>query len=176
MRQKCSKYSCEDISRFVDNELLEDQYQHLEQHLEHCIHCRTLVKHYKTISTQFKTFIDRKTVQADPVKVKQKLSIQNSKTKSFEGNFNQRNILSILRIKNFFQRNNWGNRWFSGEHYLKLASVALLLIITIFTFQEKLFTPSGPSAIVKYIDTDFASVMIMETQNKQHTIIWYSET
>ncbi len=156
MRQKCSKYSCEDISRFVDNELLEDQHQHLEQHLEYCTHCSTLVKHYKTMSAQFKNFANHKIVQADPAKVKQKLyhTMQNSKTKSF-GN-----------IFGFFGKN----------IYLKLASVAVLLMITIFTFQGKLLTPSGPSAIVKYVDTDFASVMIIETQKEQHTIIWFSET
>jgi len=156
MKQKCSKYSCEDISRFVDNELLEDQYQHLEQHLEQCTHCSTLVKHYKTMSAQFKTFTDRKIVQVDPVKVKQKLyqTMQNSKTKPFG------NIFGL----------------FGKNIYLKLASVAVLLMITIFTFQGELLTPSGPSAIVKDVDTDFASVMIIETRNRQHTIIWYSET
>ena len=35
---------------------------------------------------------------------------------------------------------------------------------------------SGPSAIVTSINTDYTAVMILETPDTQHTIIWYSET
>ena len=156
MKQKCHKYSSESISQFVDNELLKEQSQQLAQHIKQCSHCSNLIKQYQTISTGFNTFTDLKTAQIDTTKVRQKLdqTIQKSQEKSYV------NIFGFLN-KNL---------------YLKLASVAALFFITIFTFQAKLLTPSGPSAIVTSVDTNFSSVMILETQNSHHTIIWYSET
>ena len=156
MKKSCSQYTPEDISMFVDNELSRDKYQGLAQHLEQCSRCSSLVKNYKTLSAAFKSHTQNKISQVDSARVKQKLdlTIQNSKNKPLKNSFGL----------------------FGKNTYLKIASIAAILMITLFTFQNKLFTPSGPSAIVKYVDTDFSSVMIIETQKEQHTIIWYSET
>ena len=156
MKNSCSKYTPEEISMFVDNELSRDQYQELVLHLEQCSQCRSLVKDYNALSAEFKNHAQIKISQVDSARVKQKLAqaIQNSENKP---------------LKNIFGL-------FGKNTYLQIASIAAILMITLFAFQNKLFIPTGPSAIVKYVDTDFASVMIIETQNKQHTIIWYSET
>ncbi len=156
MKKSCSQYTPEDISMFVDNELSRDKYQGLVQHLEQCSHCNSLAKDYEAISAEFKNHAQSKISQVDSARVKQKLdqAIQNSENKP---------------LKNIFGL-------FGKNTYLKIASITAILMITLFTFQNKLFTPTGPSAIVKYVDTDFSSVMIIETQKKQHTIIWYSET
>jgi hypothetical protein len=65
---------------------------------------------------------------------------------------------------------------FGKNIYLQLASIIVILMISLFSFQGALFSPTGPSAIVTSVDTDVASVMIIETQKEKHTIIWFSET
>lgn len=156
MKKSCGQYTPEDISMFVDNELSRDKYQGLVQHLEQCPHCSSLVKNYKTLSVAFKSHTQSEISQIDSARVKQKLdqTIQNSENKPLKNSFGL----------------------FGKNTYLKIASIAAILMITLFTLQNKLFTPTGPSAIIKYVDTDFSSVMIIETKKEQHTIIWYSET
>ncbi len=105
---------------------------------------------------QFPVNVDQEVLKIDRARLKQKLdqTFKNSQKKSFGNIFGT----------------------FGKNIYLKLASIAAILMISLYTFQGGLFTPSGPSAIVKSVDTDFTSVMIIETQNKKHTIIWFSET
>jgi len=167
MKKTCNKYRSYDISMFVDNELPCDQYHSLAQHIDHCPECSRLAEQYRSISTVFNDHADHiglKIEKIDQGRLNQKLAhtIQNSGKKSLENMFG------------FFGKN----------RYLKLASIAVILVISLFAFQGNLFSPSGsiigsspdPSAIVKYIDTDFTSVMIIETQKEKHTIIWFSET
>ena len=67
-------------------------------------------------------------------------------------------------------------RLFGKNIYLKLVSLAAVVMIGLFPFDEDLLqNPSGPSAIVNSVDTEYASVMIIETQKEKHTIIWFSE-
>ncbi|MCP3876358.1 MAG: zf-HC2 domain-containing protein [Desulfobacteraceae bacterium] len=156
MEKTCAKYTSEDLSRFVDNELPQDKYQTIEKHLSHCPHCSLLYDQYTSISTVFNNHVDQEILKIDPVKLKQNLdqTLKNSQKKSFG---------------NIFEH-------FGKNIYLKLASIAAILMISLYTFQGGLFSPSGPSAIVKFVDTDFTSVMIIETQKEKHTIIWFSET
>jgi hypothetical protein len=156
MKQSCQKYTPEDISRFTDGELSKEQTENLTKHLEQCHDCKNLATQYKSLSSRFNAFTDRKISQFDSAKTKQKLEqiIQNPEKNSLG------NIFGL----------------FGKNLYLKFASIAVIFIISMFIFQGKLLTPAGPSAIVKYVDTDFASVMIIETQKEQHTIIWFSET
>lgn len=154
MGKKCKAYTSEDISRFVDNELPHNLYHTLAQHLNHCPDCSRITEEYKTLSAVFRDHAHQEILKINPGKLKQKLAhtLQNSEKKSL-GN-----------IFGFFGRN----------MYLKLASIAAILMISLYTFQGD--HPTGPSAIVKSVDTNFASVMIIETQKEKHTIIWFSET
>jgi hypothetical protein len=160
MKKPCNKYTTEDISRFVDNELARNRCHELTQHLGHCPDCNLVFEQYKSISAIFNDHADQLGLKIDPAKLKQKTyqtperSQDHSQKKSLEYVFG------------FFDKN----------IYLKLASITAILMISLFTFQGGLFDPSGPSAIVKSVDTNFASVMIIETQKEKHTIIWFSET
>ena len=156
MKKPCSKYSSEDINRFVDNELPRDRYHELARHLHHCSDCSLLIEQYESISIVFSDHADQQKLKIDPARLKQRFDriLQNSQKKSLKNAFG------------FFGRN----------IYLKLASITAILMISLFTFQGGLFDPAGPSAIVKSVDTEFASVMIIETQKEKHTIIWFSET
>lgn len=64
---------------------------------------------------------------------------------------------------------------------VKLASLgtaALVLAVALLPWagDPPLDQAPEPSAIVKSVDTNGSSVMIIETTNTRHTIIWFSET
>ncbi|MBU8910228.1 MAG: zf-HC2 domain-containing protein [Desulfobacterales bacterium] len=156
MKKQCNKYTSEDISRFVDNELPRNRYHELVQHLSHCPECKLLVEQYRSISAAFNEHADQQELKIGTGKLKQKVDhvIQNSQKKP---------VGTVFGL-------------FSKNIYLKLASITAILMISLFIFQEGLFDPAGPSAVVTSVDTDFSSVMIFETQKEKHTIIWFSET
>jgi hypothetical protein len=158
MTKKCDKYTSREISCFIDNELAPDQFKSLEQHLEHCPDCKKLVDRYKSMSAVFINHTDKMVSKIDTEKLKQKIPDKKLTENATKDSF--KNIFGV----------------FGKNIYLKLASITAILMISLYTFQGDLFAPSGPSAIVKSIDTDFASVMIFETQKEKHTIIWFSET
>ncbi len=148
MEKTCRRYMTEDISRFVDNELSQDRYYELAKHLHRCPDCSRLVDQYKTLSIKFNEHADHKNLKIDTAALKQ----------------------------NFVHATQSSQKRLSGNIYLKLASIAAILMISLFWFQGGMFRSTGPSAIVTSVDTDFSSVMIIETQKKKHTIIWFSET
>jgi len=156
MKKQCTKYTLEEISRFIDNELPQDQHAALAKHHVHCPYCNQIVEQYQSITDVYKEHLNRIPLEIDTLKIKEKFgqTLKNSKKKSKGSMFG-----------------------FFGKYiYLKLASITAIVMIGLYTFQGGFFDPSGPSAIVKSVDTDFASVMIIETQKEKHTIIWFSET
>ena len=156
MKKTCAEYTSEDISRFIDNELPEDQHFALAQHLIHCQNCSHLGERYRSVSAVINDHVDKQVLKIDPAGLIQKTehTIKKLQTKSLGNIFGS----------------------FGKNIYLKLASIAAIVMIGLLPFQGALFGPTGPSAIVKSVDTDFASVMIIETQKEKHTIIWFSET
>jgi Putative zinc-finger len=154
MKEPCRDYTSEEISKFIDNELEPTRYRKVEQHLLLCPACRSLAKNYRTLSAVFTDHADQEISKINTTRLKQELTRQQL-GKKIGGN----------KFK-FFHKN----------IYLKLTSIAAILMISLLAFQVGLFDPSGPSAIVTSVDTDFASVMIIETQREKHTIIWFSET
>ena len=162
MKQTCTRYTLEDISRFIDNELPRDQQAALAKHCVHCPDCTHMIELCNSISNKFTNHFDQLSLTVDPSIIEQK----------FEQKFEQ-----IQTLEKSWKKS-WKNLFgFSGRYsYLKLVSIIAIAMIGLYTFQGKFFDPSGPSAIVKYVDTDFASVMIIETHKERHTIIWFSET
>lgn len=148
MKKTCTRYTPEDISRFIDNELSQHLCGELEQHLNTCPDCSRLVEQYQTLSAVFSDHADNKGLKIDPDALKQK-----------HESVAQASPNRIL-----------------GNIYMKLASVAAILMISLYAFQGNIFRSTGPSAIVTSVDTNVSSVMIIETQKKHHTIIWFSET
>ena len=59
---------------------------------------------------------------------------------------------------------------------LAATSAAVLLIIGGVALINTGIAPEDPSAIVTSIDTEYTAVMILETPDTHHTIIWYSDT
>lgn len=156
MKKPCNTYTSEDISKFVDNELPQDRYHALADHLRYCPGCNSIVEQYKALSAVFNYHANQQRLKIDPDKLKQK----------FDRTLKKSQKKSLGNIFSFFDKN----------IYLKLASITAILMISLFAFQGRVLDPAGPSAIVKSVDTEVASVMIIETQINKHTIIWFSET
>jgi putative zinc finger protein len=169
MKTRCKTYTSEQISKFVDKELPKNEYDILESHLHQCSACSHLVEQYNTLSVLFTSHIDQQvkdidTSQLNQNRVSQKLNkvIKNA-TRNVKWN-----VFGSFK-SSFFEL-------FTQNIYLKLASITAILMISLFSFQTTWFGTPGPSAIVNSVNTDFASVMIIETQKEKHTIIWFSET
>lgn len=156
MESKCPTYTPEEISRFVDDELDSRASEKIQAHVHTCGACRYLVNTYGDLAAGLKKETVSHTDVVDSRLAAQKLdqALKSSKTPVFGNLFG------------FFGKN----------RYLKLASITAVCIISFFTFQHRVLTPEGPSAIINWVDTDMTSVMIIETQKKQHTIIWFTET
>lgn len=156
MEKKCDLYTSEDISRFIDHELTSDQYRSFEHHLLLCRDCSRLVDRYKNLSLAFSRHTHRKKMGAVALDFEHKLN------KALRSSENR-------PLQNF-------SGLFGKNTYLKLAGIAAVLMIGLFPFDGDLLqNPPGPSAIVNSVDTEDTSVMIIETQNEKHTIIWFSE-
>ncbi|MFH2059017.1 MAG: hypothetical protein ABIJ59_08955 [Pseudomonadota bacterium] len=156
MKNKCTQYTSEQISQFVDNELARDLFQALDDHQKVCPDCRDLIHSYQTMSNLFSNHADQQILKINSNQSADKLKLVLNKT-----------------APNFFEST--GKR-FGKNIYLKLASIVAIMVISLVAFQGRLVSPVGPSAIVESIDTDYASVMIIETEKQKHTIIWISET
>lgn len=147
MKKSCGNIH-RDISRFVDKELSREQYQKLAQHLSNCPDCNLLVEQYKTLSNIFNEHADQIRLKLNTDKLKHKSGF----------------------ITQDLSKKSWSNI------YLKLASITAILVISLVALQGDVFRSKEPSAIVTSVNTDFSSVMIIETQKEKHTIIWFSET
>lgn len=156
MKNQCNKFTQEQIGMFVDNELDQDLSHAIQEHQKNCPDCKALIEEYKGLSEMFSSHADQQVSLINPERLKQKL----------EHVANRKNNNSI-----------WSPGTFLGKNiYLKLASIAAILVISLVAFTTRLSGPAGPSAIVNSVDADVASVMIIETEKQKHTIIWFSET
>lgn len=156
MTHTCKHYTSQDISRFFDNEVSPDQRELIEHHLVHCKRCRQVLEQYQSIATGFNVHVDQQVQTLHTAGMRHRLA----------ATLTPLNKAPWARV----------SRFFNHHLYLKLASVAAIVLICLVPFKPVLFGPGGPSAIVKSVDTDFASVMIIETLKEKHTIIWFSET
>jgi Putative zinc-finger len=150
MTQHCNKYTEKFISRYVDNEL--DTVKRIEflSHLGTCPDCTDKVSTFQKLGIVFNSHATQIAISSLNTA---ELSLDPKKTDGAR----------------FFGR--------ATDHlYIKLASVtavALILILIVFQTSPRQISPS---AIVKSLDTNASSVMIIETLKEKHTILWFSET
>lgn len=161
----CSQYTEETISRYVDRELPSDEMAAVTDHLADCRACRRQVETLRMVTDIFDSRTDRIVADQPPVPVP-------APGPSFRERLTE-----------------WLTAAFGRHRYLKLASLAVVALVTTLAVFQGISDPPGqagpgpagtglhdPSAIVKSVDTDYSSVMILETEGRQHTIIWLSET
>jgi Putative zinc-finger len=157
MENKCDLYTSKDISRFIDGELSSEKRRSIEHHLSICTDCNRLVDSYESVSLVFSRHADRQSMGSSVI-----LGLERRLEKTVLHSQEK----PSGKISGLFGKN----------IYLKLASILAVLMIGLFPFDEDLLNDSsGPSAIVNSIDAEYTSVMIIETQEEKHTIIWFSE-
>lgn len=142
----CKQFTSQDISLFVDRELSEEKLKIIQEHMHACGDCKKLAEKFSSMGKIVAQHAEKSVSSMDKARIK-------------------------TGVAEFIQQ----PAPFIPGLYIKLASFAAIIIISVLIFQNAVFSPKGPSAIVKSVDTDFASVMIIETPN-EHTIIWFSET
>ena len=151
------------LSQFVDNALPPETRTSLELHLSTCPACQNTVKSYQNIDNRVIQNIQRHShlvnntalVQELVVKLKKEKATEASDFSFFQG------MIEFIKGKKI---------------YLQMASFAAILLISMAFLQDQKVVFHSPSAIVNSIDGDIASVMILETREQHHTIIWYKES
>lgn len=156
MENRCEAYDESVISQYVDNELSVGKSREISQHLKSCPVCSRLADSYQQLSV---SFVQNTARQVDAIASDAMASNVLAQIKQNETGF-------LKKIIDYF----------SPKLYLKIASIAVIMVIGLVYIQTKPINGLGPSAIVNSVDGNVSSVMIIETQNKKHTIIWFSET
>ncbi|WDP87152.1 MAG: zf-HC2 domain-containing protein [Desulfobacter sp.] len=150
----CDKYSTEFISRFVDNEVSKQDHDAFVRHTAGCRACaQTEVKFRqmaKTFDRHARSGAAHIQSQLPPIILEQKPK-------------------KTVKILSGFKR-----PMGIGLRLASIGAAALILMLAVYPWSK---TPGpGPSAIVNSVDTYGSSVMIIESANAHHTIIWFSET
>ncbi len=155
MTETCGRYSEKQISRFIDGELSRQEIRQIRQHLDTCSACRHLAAQFQRITRTFDELTEPTGWGIDAERLYQAL---------------EKRVEKPARPRKL--------RFFSHpvRPLLALASIAALLVIGVFALKNDGMSPNGPSAIVTSIDTEYTAVMILETPDTHHTIIWYSDT
>lgn len=157
MSHACSKYDPESISRFADSAVSSEEYKEMKRHMETCAPCRKLAGEYRAISISLKSALYRETDSlAEGFALDGVLSrIEREKRRRPAGLFGAYGPKKIL---------------------LQAVSIAVIIVVGAGIYLGKPSVIPGPSAIVNYVEGDASSVMIFETMEEQHTVIWYTET
>ncbi len=156
MTKTCGRYTKKQISRYIDSELPRHQLRQIRQHLDTCPACRDLAAQFRDVTQSFKELAELPGVVIDPAPLYRTMKKAGKKT-----------------------ARPWTGRFFNKPVRLFLAaaaSIATLFFISVYSLKHEGTAISGPSAIVTSINTDYTAVMILETPDTHHTIIWYSET
>jgi anti-sigma factor RsiW len=161
--KKCNRYTTEMLSQFVDNALPPETRTELARHLTTCPTCRHTVKRYQSITSKVMQNIQRHGSRANNTALEQNLLVKIRKEKAMKAS----NLSFFQGVINFIK---------GKKIYLQMASFAAILLMSMAFLQDQKVVFQTPSAIVNSIDGEMASVMILETREQRHTIIWYKET
>lgn len=184
----CRKYSSETLSCFIDRELTEKEYSAIEEHLATCLECKNIINTYQSLEGHFTAGMTSALSSMDTARLKSRimagtdgenLNRQNTVKEPTDSGFSPSEpwkdiIRKLLHGKQPFFSNQFFN---TRKFYLQLTSVAAIILVSIsmIYLQKEPSFSGGPSAIITSVDGDISSVMILETQEEKHTIIWYKE-
>lgn len=143
----CKRYTQEFISRFVDDEISRADHEKFVRHMADCPACAHTAERFKYISQGFGHHIDDQILNI-------KLQLPPAPLKPEQG---------------------WkiGNKGL-GLKLATLGTAAIILAAALVPWPGS--KKAEPSAIVNSVDTYGSSVIIIDTLETQHTIIWFSET
>ena len=161
MTTSCSRYSEKQISRFIDGALSRQEIEQIRQHLSSCPACRDLAAQFRKAAKTFEELVEPPGKVIDPDRLYQSMLHSAEKPGG-------------SRAGRFFSHRFY--RFVPFRPLLAAVSAAVLLVIGGIVLMNNGISPDSPSAIVTTIDTEYTAVMIFETPDTHHTIIWYSET
>ncbi len=150
----CKIYSKAFISRFADNEVPAPDHDAFTRHLEDCGACASTLAAYRQMGHLFDSHAGSQVKQ-----IRKKLS-----------------PITLEKKTGLFSRlfSGFKGSWGLPMKLASLSAAAIILAVSLYPWQND--PMPGPSAIVNSVDTYGSSVMIIETTDTQHTIIWFSET
>lgn len=158
----CQKFSKEVISKFVDNELDEKEHNAFIRHKAQCPDCRVVEAQFRGAGIIFKKQAD--TMAEKLLKDAPEIFI-NTEERDRPPGIKERIHPRFPSTPTVFG-------------ILSLAVVAVIMILA--PWQQGRLPTRGtvpsPSAVVNSVDAYGSSVMILETAETHHTIIWFSET
>ncbi|SLM28095.1 hypothetical protein MTBBW1_1260017 [Desulfamplus magnetovallimortis] len=182
----CNQESCYDtmtISSFIDGEISPEESEEVKNHLDNCPVCRQVVDHYLSFEKALNSGIASSFKDQD-VKILQNRIMATHDLYAKKGadlNGIQNKIRSKLHsIKDFASSSIFS----LPKIYLQIASLAAIIILSITALRDitdvnapmqSVMAQSSPSAIVTSVNGDISSVIILETEDTHHTIIWYQE-
>jgi anti-sigma factor RsiW len=140
----------------LDQELDEREVVRLKEHLETCPSCRQALKENQALSTVFK---------AGFANVVSRTSLENIENRVMD-KIQSRSLPWWSRIPNLLT---------PRRMLFPATAVAALLVVLILYFPGSRSINGGPSALVSSLGGETSSVMIFETPNTRHTIIWFQE-
>ena len=153
----CRVYDRKIACLFVDGELEPDRAFEFERHTGKCAECRNLVSVYRRTRDILHSHAE--TVQPRSGRM-----------------FMQERVLEKLEKRQPFTTLKWNRTGIFSKKILKPAFIAAIIVVGVFLLHSDTVRYRGPSAIVNSVDSETASIMIMETQKEKHTIIWFSRS
>lgn len=158
----CHKFSKKFISRFVDNDLDKEDRNAFIQHKAQCPDCFAVETRFRQTDMIFEQQADAMARQL--LKDSIEIFIKTEETDQEPGNGR------LIKRKSRSAQ--------AAFAMLSFAVVAVIVYLASWHQGEPstgLSIP-GPSAVVNSVDAYGSSVMILETAETHHTIIWFSET
>ncbi len=152
---KSDHCSSELLDRFYDDVLSPDELDAVTCHLNACPACRKRLAARKAVSASVRAAVNAVVSRTDFNDLDQKI-IDRIVAHSMP-------FLSKLK-----------NMGFSWRFYVPASAIAAVLLVFLTVFHQPPADP-GPSAIINSFAGKFSSVMIIETPESRHTILWFSE-
>lgn len=143
------------VSRFYDGELDSKKYDRVEAHIGICPQCGKMLEELKILSERVKAHISGN----------QHL---NSRLISVEDR-----VIDRIRRKDSIPWESIRSALLSKKAWIPAAAIASLTLVFFTLFRTP--SVSGPSAIITSLSGDTSSVIIMETPDTGHTILWFTE-
>lgn len=156
-RNSCRVYDRKIAGRFVDGELEPDLAVAFERHTRECAECRNLVSVYRRAGEIFHDHAEN-------------VQLPSGRT------LLQQRVLEKLKKRQPLTTLKWNRMGLFSKKILKPACITAIIVAGVFLLHSDTVKYRGPSAIVNSVDSETASIMIMETQKEKHTIIWFSRS
>jgi len=190
-KEICNRYGPETILCFIDRELDIEMHRAVKKHLASCQPCRMMADIYGSIDYLFESRINADLSGLDFVAIK---SATMERIESKTGNIVEKiykllsTIFSAQRIKSYLQTFCFVTAIFCSLFYFQRAVVkdhtpvakSCVAVQSSTLSLEHPATVSSlpldtPTAIITSVNGNVSSLMILESEDKKMTIIWYKE-